>query len=104
MGVETIDDLCWESVCQQCCLSAVLSVSSAGCQQCWLMLLFSPGVYELRSVGDGSVVEPAPPDTQVLRGCGFKSHCSPPAGPSCHRCAPTCLKTETNLARIWYMA
>ena len=23
-------------------------------------------------VGDGSVVEPAPPDIQVLRGCGFE--------------------------------
>ena len=23
---------------------------------------------------------------------------SPPAGPSCHRCAPTCLETESNLA------
>ena len=24
--------------------------------------------------GDSSVVEPAPPDTQVLRCCGFESH------------------------------
>ena len=43
------------------------------------------------------MVEPAHQDTQVLRGRGLESHCSPPAGPSCHRCAPTCLKTESNL-------
>ena len=34
-------------------------------------------------------------------GHGFESHCSPPAGPSCHKCAQTCLETERNLARIW---
>ena len=48
------------------------------------------------------MVEPAPRDTEVLRGCGFAFHCSAPAGPSCHRCAPTCLETESNLAP--YMA
>ena len=52
----------------------------------------------LGRVGDSSAVEPAPRDTQALRGCGFESHCSPPAGPSCYRCAPTCLETESNPA------
>ena len=28
------------------------------------------------------MVEPAPQDMEVLRGCGFESHCSPPAGPT----------------------
>ena len=28
----------------------------------------------ITGVGDSSVVEPAPQDMQVLRGCGFKSH------------------------------
>ena len=29
---------------------------------------------QVSGVGDSSVVEPAPLDTQVLRGCGFESH------------------------------
>ena len=34
-----------------------------------------PNVYMVHwGVGDSSVVEPAPQDTQVLRGCGFESH------------------------------
>ena len=49
-------------------------------------------------VGDSSAVEPVPRDKQVLRGCGFESHGSPPTGPSRHRCAPTCLETESSLA------
>ena len=49
-------------------------------------------------VGDGSVVEPALRDMKVLRDRWLESHCSPPAGPSCHRCALTCLETESNLA------
>ena len=57
-----------------------------------------PHYLHYRWVEDSSVVEPAPWGTQVMRGCGFESHCSPPAGPSCYMCAPTCLETENNLA------
>ena len=30
---------------------------------------------------------------------GFDPKCSPLNGPLCHRCAPTCLQTESNLAQ-----
>ena len=61
------------------------------------------GVHHIMGgVGDGSVVEPAPRDMKMLRGCRFESHCSPPAGPQailwCHRFAQTCLETKSNLA------
>ena len=57
-----------------------------------------PTTSSTMGVGNSSVVEPAPLDMEVLRGCGFESNCSPPAGPSCYRYALTCLETEINLA------
>ena len=48
-------------------------------------------------VGDSSVVEPAPQDASIER-LSVQIPLSPPAGPSFHRCALTCLETENNLA------
>ena len=55
------------------------------------------GSSDTYEAGDSSVVEPAPPDTRVKR-LWVRITLSPPAGPLCHRCAPTCLNTEGSLA------
>ena len=70
------------------------------CQVQWLHVALLSLLVQLGSgankhnMKDSSVVEPAPPDTQVLRGCGFESHWVLLLGPR----APTFLKTESNLA------
>ena len=86
-------------------ISLTLTCSSANsCRSASQMFAIRNVIISLRyltGVGDSSEVEPTPQDTQVLRGCAFESHCSPPAGPSCHRCAPTCLKTGGDMAAVY---
>ena len=51
-----------------------------------------------QGVGDSSVVEPTPQGTASTERLWVQIPLSPLAGPLCHRCAPTCLETESNLA------
>ena len=52
-------------------------------------------------VGDNSVVEPLPQDAASAERLRVQISPSSPAGPSSHRCPPTCLETESNLDAVY---